>query len=55
LGCSGCGEESWRIGIVLGVELEFWVVECGECIAKRDISPCGIIASAQGWLVVERK
>jgi hypothetical protein len=26
LGCAGCGEESWWIGTVVGVEPRFWVV-----------------------------
>jgi len=30
LGFAGCGEESWWIGIDFGLELGFWVVECGE-------------------------
>jgi hypothetical protein len=33
----------------------FWVVECGEWTAKRARPPCGLIASARGWLVVDRK
>jgi hypothetical protein len=48
------GKESWWIGIVVGVETRFWVVECGEWTTKRAKPPCGLIAPARGWLVVER-
>jgi hypothetical protein len=32
----------------------FWVVDCGEWTTKRDKPPFGLVASARGWLVVER-
>jgi hypothetical protein len=48
LGCVGFWEESWWIGIVVGVEPEFWATQCGEWIAKRVRSSCGLIASARG-------
>jgi hypothetical protein len=47
LGCAGCGEESWWIITVVGVEPGFGIAECGECIARRVRSPCGLIASAR--------
>jgi len=55
LGCVGCGEESWWIGIVVGVEHGFGATECGECTNIRDKSPCGLIALPQGWPTLERK
>jgi hypothetical protein len=50
--------EGKRVGgleLLLELELGFWVVECGEWIAKRARPPCGLIASARGWLAIERK
>jgi hypothetical protein len=46
-------KESWWIEICCEVEPRYWVAECREWIAKRAICPCGLIASAWGWLVVE--
>jgi hypothetical protein len=48
------GKRDWWIGTVVGVEPGFGVVECGEWTTKRARSPCGLIASARGWLVVEK-
>jgi hypothetical protein len=55
LGCAYCGEYSWWIGIVVGVKLGFGVGECGESTTRKDRSPFGLIASAQGWPTIERK
>jgi hypothetical protein len=55
LGCACCGEESWWIGTIVGVEPRFWDVDGGEWIAKRDRSPYGLIALALGLIFVEIK
>jgi hypothetical protein len=52
LGCASCGEESWWIGTIVGVEPGFWDAKCGEWTTKRAKSPCGLIASARGWLLL---
>jgi len=53
LGCAGCGEDSWWIGTVVGVEPVFWVAKCGEWTPKRSKHPFGLIASTWGWPVVD--
>jgi hypothetical protein len=53
LGSAGCGKrESWRIGTVVGVEPGLGVVVCGEWTNQWARSPCGLIASARGGLLL---
>jgi hypothetical protein len=46
--------ESWWIVTTIGVELEFGVCCVWRLDIQRPRSPCGLIVSARGWLVVER-
>jgi len=57
LGSAGCGKmrESWRIGTVVGVGPGFWHCCVWRVDSQRARSPCGIIVSARGWFVIERK
>jgi hypothetical protein len=47
------GEESWWIGIVVGVEPRFWDANFGEWTTKRTIPPSRLITSTRGWFAVE--
>jgi len=49
------GKRARGLELLWGVEPRFQVAECGAWTTRRDRSPRGLIASARGWSVVERK
>jgi hypothetical protein len=55
LGCTCCEERESVDWNCCEVEPRFWVADYGEWTKKRDRSPCELVASAQGWLLIGRK
>jgi hypothetical protein len=49
------GKRVGRLELLLEYNLGFFIVKCGEWTTKRAKTPCGLIALAQGKLVVEIK